>query len=186
MEQIVLGCITTLKINTIVSQLQSIENQEVPFLGPLDLVVIIDKRIVPVKKGIKINIYSLEALDKMHINYKYIKNKEIQEISKIDLLPIDQIGNLIIVPEEKEVDMDPIEDEFDGIHKMLEEYNKDLINTTSSNQISSESDNMTMPESNYEDIDLEELEWDTNGYDETVEELPQSTPKLQKEGELEF
>ena len=82
--------------------------------------------------------------------------------------------------------MNPIEDEFDGIHKMLEEYNKDLINTTSSNQISSESDNMTMPESNYEDRDLEELEWDTNEYDETVEELPQSTPKLQKEGELEF
>ena len=95
----------------------------------------------------------------MKVNYRYVDNGEVIEISKRDLLPIDAIGDLILTEDIIEVD-NSTPDEFTELHKMLSEYRKE-----SNSSISLEKSN-TIPDILSEDnisdivefIDMEEEE----------------------------
>ena len=125
MKAIVLGCLTTIKVDSIVSQIRNTQNQEIPYMGPLDLVIILDKKVIPVCDNIKFNIECMNILEKMRVNYRYVDDGEVIEISKRDLLPIDAIGDLILIEEKEEIrGQEP--DEFTELHQMLSEYRKEV------------------------------------------------------------
>lgn len=159
MKAIVLGCVTTVKVDSLVSQIKKTQNQEIPYMGPLDLVIILDRKVVPIYDNVKFNIECMNILERMKVNYRYVDNGEVIEISKRDLLPIDAIGDLILTEDIIEVD-NSTPDEFTELHKMLSEYRKE-----SNSSISLEKSN-TIPEILSEDnisdivefIDMEEEE----------------------------
>lgn len=142
MKAIVIGCVTTVKIDSVVSQIKQTQNQDVPFIGPLDLVVIMDKKVIPVYQNMKFNIFTFNVLESMRVNYRYIDNGRVVEISKQDLLPIDAIGELILTEIKEEFKQDE-EDEFTELHKMLSEYHNEAI--ASKKEIADSSKDTSIP-----------------------------------------